>query len=125
MKKFIFSIFLIMIVVIIPNCSKAFDLDNDVIGPGENFIKSGKSGNVALDEKKVQETVMPLARILVAVGTLVITLAVAVMAIKYLISGPDKKAELKGQLVGLAISAVVIYGAVFIWSTMYNIFKDI
>ena len=123
MKKFLVSIILIMMVVIIPNYSRAFDFDNDIIKPGENFINTGASNDV-LNEDQVVDTVMPIARILVAVGTFVITLAVAVMAIKYLISGPDKKAELKGQLVGLAISAVVIYGAVFIWSTMYDIFKD-
>lgn len=123
MKKILVSIILVMMVVIIPNYSRAFDFDNDIIKPGENFINTGASNDV-LNEDQVVDTVMPIARILVAVGTFVITLAVAVMAIKYLISGPDKKAELKGQLVGLAISAVVIYGAVFIWSTMYDIFKD-
>lgn len=123
MKKFLVSIILIMMVVIIPNYSRALDFDNDIIKPAENFINTGASNDV-LNEDQVVDTVMPIARILVAVGTFVITLAVAVMAIKYLISGPDKKAELKGQLVGLAISAVVIYGAVFIWSTMYDIFKD-
>lgn len=124
MKKILVSIILIMIVIIIPNCSRAaLNFDNDVIKRGENWLNTGSTNNV-LNENDVIDTIVPIARILVAVGTFVITVAVAVMAIKYLVSGPDKRAELKGQLVGLAISAVVIYGAVFIWSTMYDIMKD-
>lgn len=130
MKKIIISIIL-LIIILIPNCSKAaddsetakFSLD-DVFSKGESFIKKG-SETQAINEDDIYNTILPIARALVAVGSLVIALATGIMAIKYLISGPEKKAELKGQLVGLVIATVVIFGAQAIWATMYSIFSDL
>ena len=46
------------------------------------------------------------------------------MGIKYFISSPEEQAKLKGQLIGVVVSAVVIFGAVSIWELAINIFKD-
>ena len=39
-------------------------------------------------------------------------------------ANPDEQARLKTQLVGLAVSAVVVFGAVSIWRLTVGIFKD-
>ena len=124
MKKIIISI-IILVIVFIPNCSRAVDFSlDDIFKKGEDFITKGSETQV-VDENDIYDTILPIARALVAVGSLVIALATGIMAIKYLMSGPEKKAELKGQLVGLVIATVVIFGAQAIWATMYSIFSSL
>ena len=43
------------------------------------------------------------------------------MAVQWITASPDKQAKLKGQLIGLAVSAIVILGAVGIWNFARNI----
>ena len=124
MKKIIISL-IILVIVFIPNCSRAVDFSlDDIFKKGEAFIDKG-SETQAIDEEDIYDTIIPIARALVAVGSLVIAIATGIMAIKYLMSGPEKRAELKGQLVGLVVATVVIFGAQAIWSTMYSIFSNI
>ena len=40
---------------------------------------------------------------------------------KWATASPDKKAQLKQQLIGLVISAAVIFGAVGIWEFFRNL----
>ena len=125
MKKILYSIIVIALIMflIIPNYSRAFSLD-DIFSKGEDFLTKGQE-NETLNETEVKNTVVPIAQVLVAIGSLVIALATGILAIKYLMAGPEKRGELKGQLVGLVVATVVIYGAQIIWSTMYNIFNNI
>ena len=46
------------------------------------------------------------------------------MGIKYFISSPEEQAKLKGQLIGVVVSAVVIFGAYSIWKMAVSIFMN-
>jgi hypothetical protein len=46
------------------------------------------------------------------------------MAIKYFTEGPEQKAKLKQQLIGLVVSIVVIYGGVGIWTLLKNFMEQ-
>ena len=90
----------------------------------KNFIKVGENEN-PVDEKDLQETIVPIAQILVLAGSIIIAICTAIMAIKYLTASPDQKAKLKVQLVGLVVATIVIFGAQFIWSVMFDFLNDI
>ncbi len=47
------------------------------------------------------------------------------MAIQWITATPDKQAKLKIQLIGLVVSAVVIFGAVGIWNLVRSIGQDV
>ena len=109
----------------IPNYSRAFSL-SDIFTSGESFISKGKSGGTAsAAENETFITILPIAQALVQIGSLVIAVATVIIAIKYLMGTPEKKAELKSELVGLIVSTVVIYGAQAIWALMYEILNKL
>lgn len=123
MKKIVFNIIISLIIVFgltIPNCSRAEGLSwKDIEQDAKNFLEQGESQN-PLEEEKLQNIVIPIAQMLVTIGDIVIVIALAVMAIKYMISNPENKAKLKTQLIGVVVSAIVIFGAQFIWTTVYE-----
>lgn len=132
-------VFVALIAILFPSYSKAssdiqiydsvevadVDLSWKAIKDGaDTFIKKGeKTGSV--DDKKVQNIVIPIAQILVAAGNIVVVIAVAVMGIKYMVANPEDRAKLKSQLVGLAVATCVIFGAQFIWKICYSLFSTL
>mgnify|MGYP000413466275 FL=1 len=132
-------VFVALIAILFPSYSKALsdiqiydsvevadvDLSWKAIKDGaDTFIKKGeKTGSV--DDKKVQNIVIPIAQILVAAGNIVVVIAVVVMGIKYMVANPEDRAKLKSQLVGLAVATCVIFGAQFIWKICYSLFSTL
>ncbi len=132
-------VFVALIAILFPSYSKAsFDIQIDdsvevadvdlswkaIKDGADTFIKKGeKTGSV--DDKKVQNIVIPIAQILVAAGNIVVVIAVAVMGIKYMVANPEDRAKLKSQLVGLAVATCVIFGAQFIWKICYSLFSTL
>ena len=47
------------------------------------------------------------------------------MGIKFITASPEEQGKIKGQLIGLAISAVVILGEYTIWKLTYDLMDDI
>ena len=65
-----------------------------------------------------------LAKILTTIGAGVLVIVITYMGIKYFISTPEEQAKLKGQLIGLVVSALVIFGATAIWKIAIGIFRN-
>jgi len=99
-------------------------LFDDLVGQGNSFIDKGKeqAGSINMDESINQIT--GIASILTGIGVAVMMGVTAYMGIKYLTAGPEAKAKLKTQLIGIIVSGVVIFGAVQIWSLVINIAKN-
>lgn len=66
----------------------------------------------------------PVANILLTIGSVLIVIVAVVMGIKYLTASPDQQGKLKGQLIGVFVSAVVLYGSYGIWSVVYQVLKN-
>jgi len=90
----------------------------------DNWLEQGSKQN-KISADKVATILKPLANILLAIGSVVIVVVAVVIAIKYLTASPDAKGKLKAQLVGLFVSAVVLYGAYGIWAIVYTVLKDV
>ena len=122
-KKVLLSIILIVfaiIMFILPNFSNADSISwSDMQSQANDFIKKGEN-SYSVDETKLQNIIIPIAQLLVAIGNVVVVIALSVIGIKYMVANPEQKGKLKTQLVGVVIATMVIFGAQLIWSVLYN-----
>lgn len=125
MKKILISLFLILTIIffVIPKNSFAATSTTDIIAQGDAFIKEGEK-QYSVNNDDLANIVIPIARILVAVGLVVVVVATAIMGIKYMTASPENRGKLKTQFVGLVIATIVIFGAQFIWRTLYEFFSN-
>ena len=95
-------------------------------GDAKSFIdkgasEAGKNGLSQTDLNDVGKEFVQIAQILVYIGAGILVASTAYMGIKYMMASPEQQAKLKQQLIGLVVSALVVFGAYFIWSTVYDI----
>lgn len=82
----------------------------------QEFINTGKSSQNGFNNiTEIGNEFAAIGSVLTYIGAGIVVGAMAYMGILYIISPPDKQAKLKQQLVGLVVSAVVIFGAYYIW----------
>ena len=84
----------------------------------KDFIDNGEKKSSGIDLSEIVPSFVELAQILMTIGAGILVGVTVFMGIKYLTGGPEVHAKLKGQLVGLAVSGAVIFGAVVIWKTV-------
>lgn len=100
----------------------------DIINAGNEFITSGKeaagkeAGTGYLD---FASKFAGIGQVLVSIGIVTLLIVTAIMAFKWIVATPDKQAKLKQQLIGLVISAVVIFGAIGIWNVVVTIMNNV
>lgn len=80
--------------------------------------------DISVDVASVANEFSGLAKILTTIGAGVLVIVITYMGIKYFISTPEEQAKLKGQLIGLVVSALVIFGATAIWKIAIGIFRN-
>lgn len=135
MKKIKNFVKILFISVTILMCFGAFNSVHaeglgDIINAGKEWIDEGKDNAPTIDGQKVDENYFAeqfigIGQILVAIGLVTITIVIVVMAIKWITAKPDQQAALKQQLIGLVVSAVVIFGALGIWSMVKGILENV
>ena len=122
--KRIISVLIMTVILIgifsINSSSKALTL-GDMSDKINNFKSNG---DTTIEVGEITTEFADLAKILTTIGAGVLVIVITYMGIKYFISSPEEQAKLKGQLIGVVVSAVVIFGAVSIWELAINIFKD-
>lgn len=120
---------LLMVIIMFAILSVNVSVQAVTLGDMSTKISSFKSkGTVdteSIDTGAITTEFASLAKILVTIGAGVLVIIITYMGIKYFISSPEEQAKLKGQLIGIVASAVVIFGAFSIWELAINIFKDI
>lgn len=131
MKKVFLKIIIIISMIFtswicITNYTMAATSLKDIDSMAKDFIDAGstETGTISSTEKKMSDIVIPIAQILVTIGTITVVVAATIMGIKYMVANPEEKAKLKTQLIGLVVATIVIFGAQFIWSTAYKFFVD-
>ena len=96
----------------------------DLAGMSSKIETFKTNGTTTIDTTEITTEFAGLAKILTTLGAGVLIIVITYMGIKYFISSPEEQAKLKGQLIGVVVSAVVIFGAVSIWELAINIFID-
>lgn len=127
-KKIIKNILIILLIVsvlfLITTPVFATQTGDGIKTQADNWLNKGAANN-PISAEKIGSILRPVANILLAIGSVIIVIMGVVMGIKYITASPDKQGQLKGQLVGLFVSAVVLYGAYGIWSVVYTVLKGI
>lgn len=123
--KRIISILIIAVLLVgifsVFNSAQAITL-GDMQSKMEAFETAG--ADVQVDVATVATEFSGLAKILTTIGAGVLVIVITYMGIKYFISTPEEQAKLKGQLIGLVVSALVIFGATAIWKIAIGIFRN-
>lgn len=130
MNKKIFNILSIILLIIAilfvlsPNIYASMPNADELQSQASDFIDKGQQ-NAKIDVNKISEIMKPLASLLLGIGTVVLVVVTALMGVKYMAANPETRAKLKTQLIGVAISAVVLFGAYGIWSIAYTIMNEL
>lgn len=101
MKKKIISILVIMLIMIMTTTVFATEINVDKLKDINN--PTGTSSLTSISGKIIG--IIYVVAILVSVGMLVI------IGIKYMVSSPDQRADLKGRAVPYLIGAALVFGA--------------
>lgn len=98
----------------------------DIINAGKTWLDNGKDSQptgTGVDD--FAESFVGVGQVLVAIGIVTLLIVTLITAIKWITATPDKQAKLKQQLIGLVISAVVIFGAIGIWNLVRGIMNNV
>lgn len=120
-KKII--VFAILLCMLFAFNSSAYAIDiSGMFQTGKDFINNG---NAQVDDDALADLVTPITGLIIGIGTAIIVGLGIVCGINYITGGPDKQAESKKQLIGLVVSAIVLWGCYGIWATVYNILNKV
>lgn len=105
---------------------KAADTADNIRNAASSWIAQGESQNSGeyLNPTYYVGEFIGIGQVLVTVGIATLIIVSVIMAIRWLTATPDKQAKLKVQLIGLLVSAFVIFGAVGIWNFIQNIMSQ-
>ena len=124
MKKKI-TIAVILLICLIVNSTYVSALSwSQIQSQADSFLSMGSGNSVGL-ESAIQPTIISVGNILTTIGLAVVLTGILIIGIKYMMASPEEAAKLKGQLVGLVISAIVIFGAWGIWSLVVQILQSL
>lgn len=84
----------------------------------KKFLEVGNASAKDISTDEITAEFVPLGQLLTSIGAGVLIAVTIYMGIKYLTSGPEAQGKLKQQLIGVVVSAVVIFGAYGIWKTV-------
>lgn len=111
------TIFLLILIVILINvCTKVFagDLYN-IYDSAANFIQSGSSNSVGINQQKVQDVSNSVYNILLVIGICVAVIISSILGIKFMIGSVEEKSQVKELLIPFIIGCAVVFGAFAIW----------
>lgn len=129
MKLIVKTLSFLMILTVILNTLSIFSYTvsattyDEMMDQAEDFISKGKSETQTsgFNISDVTSEFVGIGQILTMIGTGVLIAVTTYMGIKYITAGPDAQAKLKQQLIGVVVSAIVIFGAYGIWQTVGKI----
>ena len=124
LKRLIFTILIIYILFSVPHVVQAADgttMLSTMQSQTSAFISKGQANASGISWQAVTQEFVGLGQILTMIGVGVMVAVVAYMGIKYLTAGPEAQAKLKVQLIGLLVSAMVIFGSYYIWKFVVGI----
>lgn len=121
--KILCFIIILLIIATVPIRSFAMASLSEMVTSAGEFLSRGSQED-KIKQEDLKAFVLPVGQILVSLAVAILVIVTVIMGIKYMTSGPEEQGKLKKQLIGLVVSAVVIFASHTIWSIMYNTFKD-
>lgn len=116
----VFVINIIFLNINIVHADGTSDITKGVTG-ADNFIDSGRTGLVSIDESKLQNTSGVIYNILLLAGMSVAVITAGILGIKFMIGSAEEKAQIKDSLIPFIVGCVVVFGAFGIWKIFITI----
>lgn len=122
LKKISITIFLILIIgIIFSNCSyvMGFDVNDRIMDISRNWIQDGNNNK----PNNMGDTSYwgILSGVLWGAGVWIAVISGIILGIRFMISDPDKKAEIKKSLVIYTVGVVIVLGALSIWKILIDV----
>ena len=96
-----------------------------IFNTAESFEAASKNyTNYTMDTDKLQKGSGEIYNILLAIATGVAVIVGAIMAVKFMTAGVDKRVEVKESLFPYLISCIVVFGSMGIWKLVVTILSD-
>ena len=120
-KLSITIIFMLLVMLAINISSFAVDF-----GQASTFIETGRDSSDGIkDLTDIGNEFTTIGTVLTYIGVGILVGATGYMGILYMISPPERQAKLKQQLIGLVVSAIVIFGAYYIWQLLVTLLENV
>ena len=97
---------------------------SEIQGQADSFVGQGKNGSTA-DLSSFGNAAVGVGQVLTTIGLAVVMVGYLILGIKYMMASPEEAGKIKGQLVGLTVSAIVIFGAYGIWNAVVGFFNGL
>lgn len=122
MKRKIFFILIIFILMICSTHIVQATTISDIIQGADGFITSGSSTDViATDKLKSASDI--IYNILLILGTIIAVIVGVVLGIQFIMGSVEQKAKVKDSLIPFIVGCVVIFGAFGIWKLVITILR--
>lgn len=130
-KKIIFKIAIIFVIlmIILTNNIYADNSDKSIWELGKEWLNLGnEEAQIGLDDEidnsRVYDGFEEMAGILLGAGIVVVICVGVILGIRYMISEPEQKAQLKKSLYAYLVGTIIICGAAGIWKLVVDFLED-
>ena len=97
----------------------------DISETASSFIQTGiDNANTTIDTENLKNKSGDIYNLFLAVATAIAVIVGAMLGLKYMTAGIDKKVEVKESLFPYIISCIVVFGSLGIWKLVVTILKD-
>ena len=90
----------------------------------DEWINQG-SQNPPITTDEVWGKLLPIGQVLISIGSVVLVGCFMYLGVKYMLTDPSGKADIKQKLIGLVIATVVIYGGIGIFTILVNLMNNL
>ena len=122
MKRKIFFILIIFILMICSTHIVQATTISNIIQGADGFITNGSSSDMIAGDKKKNLSDI-IYNVLLILGTVIAVIVGSVLGIQFITGSVEQKAKVKDSLIPFVIGCVVIFGAFGIWKLVITILR--
>ena len=122
MKRKIFFILIIFILMICSTHIVQATTISNIIQGSDGFITNGSSSDMIAGDK-IKNLSDIIYNVLLILGTVIAVIVGSVLGIQFITGSVEQKAKVKDSLIPFVIGCVVIFGAFGIWKLVITILR--
>ena len=122
MKRRIFFILIIFILMICSTHIVQATTISNIIQGADGFITNGSSSDMIAGDK-IKNLSDIIYNVLLILGTVIAVIVGSVLGIQFITGSVEQKAKVKDSLIPFVIGCVVIFGAFGIWKLVITILR--
>ena len=124
MKRKIFFILIIFILMICSTHIVQATTISNIIQGADGFITNGSSSDMIAGDK-IKNLSDIIYNVLLILGTVIAVIVGSVLGIQFITGSVEQKAKVKDSLIPFVIGCVVIFGAFGIWKLAVNMLSNV